>query len=116
MSYKELKEYLEHLREDTGFFGVAIDWNVIRTEGITAYSSGKRMGLQIADAVASGFWYAVEASRLGFTEDRYARMLKPVVYRHKNQYLGYGLKFFPREVDDDFLTAENLAWVKTDFH
>jgi len=42
-------------------------------------------------------------------------MLKPVVYRYKNPYLGYGLKFFLREMDDDFLKAENLSWVETDY-
>lgn len=70
------------------------------------------MGLQIADAVASGFFKAVEPSRLGFTEDRYARMLKPVVFRHKNRYLGYGLKFFPREVDEVIDEEPCLDWVK----
>lgn len=115
MSYAELKKYLAKIEQDSGFFGVRIEWDIIRPDQILAYSAGSRMGLQIADAVASGFFKAVEPSRLGFTEDRYARMLKPVVFRHKNRYLGYGLKFFPREVDEVIDEEPCLDWVKQNY-
>lgn len=111
MSYKELCQYLLRLEVEPKVFR-GIEWDVIRPDQILAYSAGRRMGLQIADAVASGFFKAVEPSRLGFTEDRYARMLKPVVFRHKNRYLGYGLKFFPREVDEVIDEEPCLDWVK----
>ncbi|MCZ7582256.1 MAG: hypothetical protein M5R36_02360 [Deltaproteobacteria bacterium] len=89
--------YLETLRQRTNVLDVRIDWTVIRADRISAYSMGKRMGLQIADAVASGFFKAAERSHFGFTEDRYARILRPTVYRHKGQAVGYGLKFWPRD-------------------
>lgn len=73
------------------------------------------MGLQIADAVASSTYYAVQPSQHGYTEDRYIRMLKPVIYHHRGRYLGYGLKFWPQEVDEMLATEERLRWVETDF-
>lgn len=112
MSYDEMTDYLKLLKDQTGFFDVRVVWSVVDPDLITAFTPGKRMGLQIADAVASSFYYAVQRSRHGFTEDRYARMLKPVVYHRQGQQLGYGLKFWPREVDDMLKTGEEFAWVR----
>ena len=70
------------------------------------------MGLQIADAVASSFYYGVQVNPYGFNEPRYAQMLKPVVYRHKKQALGYGLKFWPREAMTLVEKEAVLKWVK----
>lgn len=100
MAYSELCVYLEQLRMQTSIFDVRIDWSVIKSDQISAYSAGRRMGLQISDAVASSFFYAVQPSRYGFREDRYARMLKPVVYHDRGRYHGYGVKFWPREVEE----------------
>lgn len=112
MSYEDMKNYLRLLRDQTGPFDVQIDWNVVDPDRITAYTSGKRMGLQIADAVASGFYSAVQTTQYGFTEDRYARILHPVVYHRKGRYQGYGLKFWPRELEE-VLEAENrFAWLR----
>lgn len=110
MSYDELKEYLTKLKVKSDLIDdIRIDWSVIREERIAAYTSGKRMGLQIADAVASGFFKAIEISRLGFTEDRYVRMMKPIVYRHEGNVLGYGIKIWPR--DFDFKMDERFNWL-----
>ncbi|HUT73818.1 MAG TPA: DUF3800 domain-containing protein [Armatimonadota bacterium] len=68
---------------------------------------------EIADAVASSFYYAVQRTQHGFTEDRYARMPKPVVYHREGRYLGYGLKFWPREVDDVLKGEAAFEWVGT---
>jgi hypothetical protein len=112
MSYEELKKYLELLHTRTGFFEVRIDWSAIKPDQIEAYPPGRRMGLQIADAVAGSFFYAVQPSQHGFTENRYARILKPVVYHRQGQYQGYGIKFWPREVDEMVKSEERLAWVQ----
>ena len=112
MSHTELKEYLSRLKDQRGFFDVRVAWSVINPGLISAFTPGKRMGLQIADAVASGLCYAVQPSRLGFTEDRYARMLKPVVYHRQGQHIGYGLKFWPRESDNKLKTEDAFAWVR----
>ncbi len=111
MSYEEMREYFLRLKRQTDILDVRIDWRVVKPEQITAFTPGRRMGLQIADAVASSFFAAVEPSRYGFTEDRYVRMLKPIVYHHKGQYIGYGLKFWPRETALMIQTDGALNWV-----
>ena len=94
---------------------VRIEWNVIDSNQIIAYTAGKRMGLQIADAVASSFFYAIEPSNYGFTEDRYVRMLKPVVYNRNGQFVGYGIKFWPLEVGDEMLDTKNFVWIASTY-
>ncbi len=111
MSYQELREYLDRLREQSRLGDVSVDWNVIRASQVMALTSGRRMGLQIADAVAGSFFYAVERTQYGFTEDRYARIVKPVVYRYKGKSEGYGLKIWPREAYD-VLEEEQLDWLR----
>jgi hypothetical protein len=93
MSYEALRQYMQVLEGQE----TSIDWSAVRCDQINAFTAGRRMGLQIADAVASGFFKAVEPSQYGHTEDRYARMLRPVVYNRQRCYQGYGLKFWPRE-------------------
>lgn len=110
MSYAEMRDYLKYLKERTGPIDVRIHWPVMNLNKITAYSSGKRMGLQIADATASSFFYSVQSSQYGFAEDRYARMLKPVVYHRHGSYLGYGLKFWPREAEELLKAEVHLKW------
>jgi hypothetical protein len=112
MSYKELREYVAYLKERTGPLGVRVDWSVILPSQITSYSPRKRAGLQISDAVASGFFRAVEPSQYGYTEDRYACMLRRVVYHHGGSYTGYGVKFWPREVDELLRRQDRFRWVK----
>ena len=68
------------------------------------------MGLQIADAVAGSHFYGVQESQYGFVEPRYAQSLKPVVYRGKSGWLGYGLKFWPRDVSV-LLEEERYRWI-----
>jgi hypothetical protein len=115
MSYAELRRYLDLLREQPGLSAARIEWEVVKTEQLTAYSPGKRMGLQIADAIASSFYYAVQPSQHGFTEDRYVRMLKPVVYHRQGKHLGYGLKFWPREVEPQLEVEERFGWVRSEY-
>ncbi|MCD4686865.1 MAG: DUF3800 domain-containing protein [Anaerolineae bacterium] len=106
MSYAEICKYLDLLKSSP--YDVRIDWGAVKSSQIKAYSSGRRMGLQIADAVASGFFYAVEKTSYGFTEDRYARQLKPVVYNRKGKYQGYGLKIWPPGTSN----GEDLQWLR----
>lgn len=88
MSYDELRDDLTLLHSQTGWFDVRIEWAVINVNQISAFSPIKRMGLHIADAVASSFFYAVQPSRYGFTEDRYARLLKAVIYQSPRPVFG----------------------------
>lgn len=115
MSYGEMKDYLDRLRANSEAWGVTVHWDAVRTDRISAVTPGKRMGLQIADAEATATFYAVERSRVGFTEDRYVRMLKPVVYHHQGRYLGYGIKFWTREVDGLLDAEDRFGWVRGEF-
>ena len=98
MSYDELRGYLCHLKENSDTMRVTTDWSVIDPERIRAVAHDQLAGLQIADAVASSLYAAVNVNRYGNVEDKYARLLWPTFYRHKGTFLGYGLKFWP----DDF--------------
>lgn len=112
MSYEDLRNYFQALKDSTGLFKVRIEWSVIKPEQITAYTPIKRMGLLIADAVASSFFYATQRSQYGYTEDRYARILKPIVYHRQGRYMGYGLKFWPREVDEIVRNEDRYRWLR----
>lgn len=111
MSYDEMREYFSHLRDNTGYIDVRIDWSAVKPEQIRSATAGKYMGLQVADAVASSLYYAVQPSQYGFTEDRYARTLKPVTYYRSAKYVGYGLKFWPGEIEQQIRSHPHLAWV-----
>jgi hypothetical protein len=115
MSYDDLRDYLGTLKSQTGFCDVRIDWNVIRPDQLTAYSPGKRAGLQIADAVAYSCYSAVQPSSYGFTEGRYLRMFKPIIYRYRANYQDYGIKFWPKEVAGWLAGQEMHRWLLEEF-
>jgi hypothetical protein len=110
MSYFEMSDYLSYLKKRTSCLDVRIYWPTINPEKIKAYSPTQRMGLQIADAVASGFGKAVEP-QYGYIEDRYARLLKPTVYQRGGVYRGYGLKFWPKEADAILRKDPRMEWL-----
>lgn len=105
MSYEDLKGYLETLKTKSDPMRVRIDWNIIDPGRVFAVDHSKLAGLQIADAVASSFFCAVNLNRYGEVEDKYARLLLPQCYKHKGSALGYGLKFWPEEFRN--LKSEN---------
>ena len=115
MSYEELKAYLDLLKAKTNDFDVRIDWSVIQTRQIEARTHDSLMGLQIADAVASSWFFGVEPSQFGFTEPRYAQMLKPVVYQHHNEHFGYGIKFWPGDGKVLIERLPELTWLSESF-
>lgn len=108
ISYQELREYFSWLK--AGTTGVEIDWSVVKSGQIRTLQHEARAGLQVADAIASSFFFAVEPSRYGHTEDRYARALKPVIYC-RGRYQGYGIKFWPREAES-LLDDDSFAWFR----
>ncbi len=65
----------------------------------------KLAGLQVADAVASGFHFAVKVNRYGKTESGYLLHLKKTLYRHQTQTMGYGIKVWP----EDYETVKSKA-------
>lgn len=93
MSYDDLREYLCRLRDDPGQ-SRNIEWELLAPELLRAVNHDQLAGLQLADALASGVFYAVHRSRYGEIEDRYLRLLGRTIYRREGQLDGYGLKFW----------------------
>lgn len=110
MSYGSLREYLNLLQAKSNPMDVGIDWSVIVPGTVRAVNHDQLAGLQVADAVASSFYYATNLNRYGEAEDKYARLLLPTVYRHKGVLLGYGLKFWPEDVQKLKSANPHLAW------
>lgn len=100
MDYGALKEYLKYLEDNAIALNYRVTVGIIRPEQLLTFTSGKRMGLQLADAVASSHFYAVETNQYGFFEDSYARLLLPRAYRYQGQLWGYGIKVMPRETEE----------------
>lgn len=96
MPYDRLKNYFRELMA-TG--GHSIDWSVIDLDQIETYPHDQRRGLQVADLVASAFFYAVEPNRFGNAEDRYVREIRTRIFKwsEKERRLGSGLKVWPSE-------------------
>ena len=99
MSYDDLRNYLVHLRSISEAKDINIDWGVVRPELVKAINHDQLAGLQIADAVASGIYFSVNLNPYAEAEDRYLRLLTPTIYRHKKTAVGYGLKFWPEDLD-----------------
>jgi hypothetical protein len=79
---------------------IRIDWSVINPSKVQAINHDQLAGLQMADAVASSLFFALNLSQYGEVESRYFELLKSTVYRHdKTGALGYGLKFWPKSAD-----------------
>ena len=110
MSYEDLERYLGLLKGPCDPLSVKIDWDVIDPGNVRAVNHEQLAGLQVADAVASSFFYAVNVNRYGEVEDRYAKLLLPTAYRHKGTTLGYGVKFWPEEVQILKSANPHVAW------
>lgn len=102
MSYDDLRDYLWKLQEKTSAGGVNIDWSAINPNAVRAVQHSQMAGLQVADAVASSLFAAVNPNQFGDTEPRYLQELLAKCYKHEGQVLGYGLKFWP----GDFATLQ----------
>ena len=99
LTSEALDTYVNKLKIDET---VNIEWNRIREDQMNLRSARDMAGLQVADAVASSFFAAINKNRYGFMEDRYVRIIKPTVYCHMGKYLKYGVKTFP--VDNQTIT------------
>lgn len=92
LSYEAMREYLTLLKDKSEELRCRIDWTVIRPDKVSSEQHNAMKGLQIADAVASSFFHAVEPDQWENTEDRYARTLLPRCYRYKGRLNRYGVK------------------------
>jgi hypothetical protein len=92
MSYDDLRNYLHQLKEDTK--NVRIEWGVIDPNLVSAINHDQLAGLQLADAVATSVFYSVHKNQYGEVEDRYLKLIAPIIYRHEGKIEGYGMKFW----------------------
>lgn len=93
LDYSQLKNTIEMVLADPVNFSYqnAADAGRIRPSQVQAIMHSKSMGLQIADAVTSSYYYAVENSADGFTEDAYVRLLLPCAYQNSGKIFGHGI-------------------------
>lgn len=94
MSYEDLCDYLRRLRDGTEANGGHVDWSVIDPTLIRAVNHEQLAGLQLADTVASGVYFAANRNPYGEIEDRYLRLMARTLYRHQGKLEGYDLKFW----------------------
>lgn len=109
LDYDALREYLGYLEANRAALEYRAAPGLILPEQVETFSPGQRMGLQVADAVASSYYFAVEPSPYGLPEDGYARLLLPRGYRQGTQVWGYGIKIMPREAEERRRSGEILA-------
>jgi hypothetical protein len=108
LPYEELRTYVRKLGQNPS---VKIDWKVIDPDLIEPHFDHQFVCLQIADAIASGVASALELSRYGFTEDRYVKMIRKIVYSRSGNYSAYGMKFFPKPASE--ITSDaRLEWAR----
>ena len=108
MNYGNLKDYLRYMDANRTAIGYRAEPGIVRPDQVSSFTAGKGMGLQIADAVASSYYKAVEANAYGFTEESYARALLSRAYRHNKEVWGYGVKIMPRETEEKRRRGELL--------
>jgi hypothetical protein len=94
MSYDDLREYLERIRHSNEAQDSLVDWKIVDPSLLRAVNHDQLAGLQLADALASGVYFAVNKNQYGEIEDRYLRLLAPTLYRHEKKLEGFGLKFW----------------------
>ena len=91
LSYELLYGYFAALQNQRN----CVAWGHIDLHNIVVKAANDSIWLRAADSVASGISRGLELSQYGLTEDRFARLLKPTVYRRGGNYFSYGLKLFP---------------------
>ena len=96
VNYDKLRNTIEGVLADPSAFSYEgySEREVIRPAQVQAIMHSKSMGLQIADAVTSSYYYAVENSADGFTEDAYVRLLLPCAYQHSGKIYVHGVEFW----------------------
>lgn len=101
MSYDDIREYLRLLirQHESDPQKVQIDPAVIDSERIRSVEHSRLAGLQVADAVASGIHFGVKVNRYGETETSYMHHLGKTLYRHRGEFMGYGIKVWPEDYD-----------------
>lgn len=111
MSYEDLRDYLLLLRDGAPAASCSINWERVDPMAVRAVNHDQLAGLQIADAVASGIFLALNKNPYGECEPRYFELVQSRVYRYKSSTLGYGMKFWP-DFHEQKKTLDHLAAIE----
>jgi hypothetical protein len=95
MSYEDLRDYLTLLRDGPPSARCRIYWQHVDPEAVQAVNHDQLAGLQIADAIASGTFLALNLNKYGEYEPRYFELFHSKIYRSRGTSLGWGMKFWP---------------------
>jgi Protein of unknown function (DUF3800) len=110
--YDAMSEYMRLMRDGKERFPPtrSIDWQAFSPDDIAVEAHGKWAGLQIADAITSAFFHAVEPNGYGNLEPRYADCLRDTMIRDAGaSVLGFGVAPVP-SLDKCKPTAEQRAF------
>lgn len=110
MNYNDFRDYLTRLK-NKGREGSSIHWPVIDISAVDAQDHSRNASLQLADIVASSISSGLELDMYGNCEQRYAEILRPIIYRRDNNYLSYGIKILPNHEECE-LIPEQLRMVE----
>lgn len=100
-SYSDLEKYINEITNQRG--------NKIRKNVIQSFkpvAKGQSKNLQLADAIISSLFQALEVNELGLYESSYIERIKPFIYKRDGNYSSYGLKLFPKPITDSELLSE----------
>lgn len=96
-NYQAMHDYMVLMRDGREKFPPvrSIDWSVFSPDDIIVENHSKWAGLQLADAVTSAFFSAVEPNMYGNFETRYADILRPTVICREGKTLNAGITPVP---------------------
>lgn len=89
LRYDDLHEYIKKLKREQN---TNIHWPSLKTDKLFVENKKSIAALQLADCCASSFHWAL-AKKHKYTEHRFAKNLKPIVFCNGLNYRSYGLKF-----------------------
>jgi len=95
--YQSMKEYLQLMRDGKEAIPPvrSIVWDVLDPTSISVENHSIRAGLQIADVVTSATYGAIDPNQFGFTEPRYANLLRSRYLRKGGRALNCGITIIP---------------------
>jgi hypothetical protein len=106
-SYEDIRDYLDTMRQR----GTDIEWSAIDPVRVRAVPHRQLKGLWIADCIAGCIYKGLEINRHGFTEPRYAEILRPIMWSRNRAYSGTGIKLYPKEVLSTLDLDGQHAWL-----
>jgi hypothetical protein len=93
LSYTQMRDYFNKLRNWLPPEDIKISWNHIETEKFKIKKKRNQRLLQAADCVCGSIKDGLEYSGYGFIEPRYILSLQERLYRRNRKLFSYGLKF-----------------------